>query len=128
MGRRLTASEETALLQQTIREAHEATKALHAAIKEAKELSLTLVGEFERIHATEIKQLSNYFTKESNRHAAGLNADVAHARMMINEQIMAGEAVFDRHTSTVRISWGAGSFDDRVPLPYPEVAPKEKHQ
>jgi F0F1-type ATP synthase membrane subunit b/b' len=120
MGHRLTASEETALLRQVTREAHEATQALRAAIKEAKELSTALVGEFERIHASEIKQLSNFFTGESNRAAAYLNAAVEQARTMIAEQIMAGEAVFDRGTATVSIKWGGMAFDSQVPLPFPE--------
>ncbi|HTM85006.1 MAG TPA: hypothetical protein VL179_08905 [Mycobacterium sp.] len=128
MGHRLTASEETAALKATIREAHEATKTLRAAIKEAKELGATLVTDFERIHATEIRQLSNHFTEESNRHAASLNADIKRAKDMIFNQIMSGELVLDPQTGTVRLRLGGGRFDEHVPPPYPQVAPKEEHQ
>ena len=119
MGKRLTASEETALLQATVREAHEATQALRAAIKDVKELGVTLVGDFERIHATEIKQLSNFFTEESNRASADLNTAIEQARKMITDQIMAGKAVFDADRREVVISFGAGAFDSAVPLPFP---------
>lgn len=119
MGKRLTASEETALLQATVREAHEATQALRVAIKDAKELGLMLVSEFERIHATEIKQLSNFFTKESNRVSADLNTRIEQARKMITDQIMAGKAVFDADRREVVISFGPYAFDSAVPPPYP---------
>lgn len=127
MGKRLTASEETALLQATVREAHEATQALRAAIREAKELGFGLVADFERIHATEIKQLSNFFTEESNRAAADLNAAVEQARTMIANEIMAGEAVFDRDTMTVSIRWGGMAFDSQVPLPFPNEQTWKDH-
>lgn len=119
MGKRLTASEETALLQQTVREAHEATQALLAAIKEAGLLAPRLVADFEATHHREMAQLSNHFTQESNRASADLNAAIEQARKMIADQIMSGKAVFDRHTSTVTISWGEGAFDSGVPLPFP---------
>lgn len=128
MGKRLTASEETALLQETIRAAHEATQGLREAIREAKELGTQLVRDFEHIHATEIKQLSNFFTEESNRHAADLNTAVERARGMINDKIMTGAAVFDPHTMTVAITWGGGKFADDQPPPYPDVAQKEDTQ
>ena len=94
-------------------------------IKEAKELKATLVPDFERIHATEIAQLSNFFTTEANRHATELNADILRARRMIEEQIMAGEAVFDRRSETVVIRWTGPAFDDQQPLPYPHLPAKE---
>lgn len=119
MGRKLTASEETALLQQTVRDAHEATQALNAAIKEAGLLAPRLVADFEATHAREIKQLSNYFTEESNKASADLNAAVEQAMTMIVNQIMAGEAVFDADTRTVAIRFGASRFDSDVPLPFP---------
>lgn len=120
MGRRLTASEETALLQQTIREAHEATQALNDAIRAANLLSPRLVADFEATHQREIKQLSNFFTEESNSASADLNAAIEQARQMIANEIMAGEAVFDRETMTVSIKWGGMAFDSQVPLPFPE--------
>lgn len=119
MGKRLTASEETALLQATIREAHEATQALNAAIKAANLLSPRLVADFEATHHREISELSNYFVQESNRASADLNAAVEQARTMIANEIMAGEAVFDRDTMTVSIKWGGMAFDSQVPLPFP---------
>jgi hypothetical protein len=125
MGRKPVLTDEEQRLRQATREAHEAAQELRAAIKEARSLEPLVVAHFEEVHRREIEQLSNYFTEESNRHAAALNADVERAREMINEQIMSGKAVFDRHTSTVTISWGPGAFDDSAPLPYPHVAQKE---
>lgn len=125
MGRKLTASEETALLQQTIKAAHEATQALNDAIRQATRLAPQLVSDFEDTHRREIELLSNYMTAEANRHAAALNAEVEQARRMINDQIMSGKAVFNRHTSTVTITWGPGSFNDSQPPPYPLVAQRE---
>ncbi|MGH9622525.1 MAG: hypothetical protein ACRD45_22810 [Bryobacteraceae bacterium] len=122
MGRRLTASEETALLRETIREAHEATQALRDAIKDAGLLAPRLVADFEATHHREISQLSNYFTEESNRASADLNTAIEAAREMISNQLMSGKAVFDRHTSTVTISWSGGAFDSNVPLPFPHEA------
>lgn len=119
MGKRLTASEETALLQATVREAHEATQALRAAIRDAKELALRLVSEFERIHATEVKQLSNFFTGESNRSSAELNTAIEQARKMITDQIMAGKAVFNADRREVVLSFGAGRHVVAVPLTFP---------
>lgn len=119
MGKRLTASEETALLAATVREAHEATQELRQAIREAGTLAPRLVADFEATHHREMAQLSNHFTTESNRASADLNAAIVQAREMIVNQIMSGKAVFDRHTSTVTISWGEGAFDSGVPLPFP---------
>ena len=128
MGHKPSASEEAQQLRQATREAHEAAQELRAAIKEARSLEPTVVAHFEEAHRREIEQLSNYLTEESNRHAAALNADIERAREMINEQIMSGKAVFDRHTSTVTITWGQGAFDASTPLPYPRAAQKETHQ
>lgn len=125
MGHRLTPEQEAQQLRQATREAHEAMQGLNAAIREARSLEPLVIAHFEEVHRREIEQLSNYFTEESNRHAAALNADVERAREMINEQIMSGKAVFDRHTMSVTITWGKGSFDDQAPLPYPNTAPKE---
>lgn len=128
MGKPLTASEETALLKDTVRQAHEVLKDLKNAIRQADRLADRLVADFEAIHHREIKQLSNYFVEESNRAAADLNAAVENARLMIKDQIMTGEAVFDRNTATVSISFGSGAFDDQVPPPYPHLAVKETDQ
>lgn len=128
MGRRLTASEETQVLAGVIRAGHELLKDLKAAIRDARALELGLVGQFEAIHHREIKQLSNYFNEESNRASADLNDTVERARVMIRDQLMAGEAVFDRNTASVTIRFGTGAFDDQVPPPYPEVTTKETDQ
>lgn len=127
MGHKLTASEETALLQRVTREAHEATRAARQATREARQLADQLVSDFEAIHAREIQQLSNYFTEESNRHAASLNADVERARAMIFEEIMAGTLVLNPLTGELSLRWGDVRFDERQPLPYPQTPPKE-HQ
>lgn len=119
MGRKPTPSEEVQQLRQATREAHEATQALNAALKEAGLLAPRLVADFEATHRREISQLSNFFTEESNRAAADLNAAVEQARTMIANEIMAGEAVFDRDTMTVSIKWGGMAFDSQVPLPFP---------
>lgn len=128
MVRKPDPTPEITTLRALIREAHEATQGLRQAIRDALALQPGLVTKFEQYHDREIKLLSNFFTEESNRHAAALNADIERARMMINETIMAGEAVFDRETMTVSITWGKGSFDASVPLPYPEVTEQEKTQ
>ena len=125
MGHRIPDGEEQAALRDLITQARQAAKDLRTTIKEAKGLTAALVSDYERTHANEIKQLSNFLTEESNRHAASLNADVERARKMISEQIMSGKAVFDRETSTVTISWGDGAFDANQPLPYPSVPIKE---
>lgn len=128
MGKRLTASEETQLLQATIREAHEATQGLRAAIREAEALAPSLVAKFEQFHTDEIRQLSNYFTEESNRHAASLNADIKHAKEMIFNQIMAGELLLDPERGVVMLRLGDWEFDEHQPTPYPQTAPKETPQ
>lgn len=119
MGHRLTPEQEVQQLRQATREAHEAMQGLADAIREANLLAPRLVADFEATHAREIKQLSNYFTQESNKASADLNAAIEQARTMIVNQIMAGEAVFDADTRTVAIRFGEGSFDSQVPLPFP---------
>lgn len=128
MGRQPTPSEEVQLLRQATREAHEAIKDLRAAIREANDLASTLVARFEQIHTDEIRQLSNHFTQEANRHASDLNADVTHAKEMIFRQIMAGELVLDPNTNVIRLRLGDWRFDDQIPLPYPQHTPKENPQ
>lgn len=124
MGRQPTPSEEVQQLRQATREAHEAAQELKAAIREARALAPGLVREFETIHRHEIEQLSNYFTEESNRQSAQLNSAVEHARNIITNQIMSGEAILDSDHRKITIKFGAGKFDDNAPLPYPHVAPK----
>ena len=125
MGHHPSASEEVQQLRQATREAHEAMQDLLAAIREARALAPSLVDEFQRIHTGEIRQLSNYFTSESNRQAASLNADIRHAREMIFNQIMAGELVLDPVRNVVFLRLGDVAFDDHQPVPYPTIPPKE---
>lgn len=128
MGHTLTPSEEAQQLRQATREAHEAMQGLSDLLRQVKQLHPTLVADFEAVHDREIKLLSNFLNEESNRLAADLNRHVDAAKQMISDQIMAGEAVFDRDTATVRIRFGSTKFDDQTPLPYPEVTPKETKQ
>lgn len=128
MGHKLSASDEAQQLRQATREAHEAMQGLADAIREANLLAPRLVADFEATHAREVKQLSNFFTEESNRAAADLNAAVEQARTMIANEIMAGEAVFDRETMTVSIRWGGMAFDSQVPLPFPNEQTWKDHQ
>jgi len=128
VGHRLTTAEETRLLRDTVREAHETLKDLRAAIREARTLTTEMVSEFERIHAREIEQLSNHMAAESNRHAAQLNVEVARAKDMIFKQIMAGELIIDPLAGAVRLRFGDWKFDDQQPPPYPNTPPKESNQ
>lgn len=120
MGKRLTASEETQLLRDTIREAHEATQELRAVIREAGLLAPRLVADFEAVHHREVAQLSNHFQDEINHQSAELNASVQHARHEILTQLTTAEMILDRANGTVRLLFGGGKFDDQVPLPHPQ--------
>ncbi len=128
MGRKLSPQEEAVVLSDLIRQAHEAMQGLRDVIRTADAITPNLVAQYEASHHREIKQLSNHLFEQSNRVAADLNTQIEQARVMITDQIMAGEAIFDRHTSTVIIKFGPGAFDDQQPLPYPEVTPKERDQ
>ena len=128
MGHRPSAGEEVQLLRQATREAHEAAQELKAAIREARALEPGLIAQFEAVHQREIRQLSNFFTEESNRSSASLNHAVEQARETVTNQIMSGEAVFDRRTGKITIRFGPGKFDDQVPPPYPQVTKKESPQ
>jgi hypothetical protein len=125
VGHRLTASEETALLRATIRQAHEATQELQAAIKEARLLAPRLVADFEALHLREMTQLANHFQSEMNRQAANLNESVDTARAAILQQLTASEMVLDNTSGMVRLLFPTGKFDDRIPLPHPQVTPEE---
>lgn len=128
MGHRLSASEEVQQLRQATREAHEAMQGLRDLLREARDLAANLTADYQAYHDRELKELANALNIEHNQVSRDLNASIETARRMICEQIMAGKAVFDRNTSTVSISWGIGAFDDHVPPPFPDQAPKEKHQ
>lgn len=125
MGKRLTASEETRLLQDTIRLAHEATQALNDAIRQANALTPALVQEFEETHHRELAQLSNHMTAEGNRAAADLNASVDAARAEILRQLTAAELILDKDHDVVRLLFNRGRFDDQVPMPFPNHESKE---
>lgn len=125
MGHHRSASEEAQQLRQATREAHEAAQALHDAIREARELAPRLVADFERVHATEIKQVSNFITRESNRVAAELNTQIDVAKEMIFNRIMAGELVLDLASNVVELRLGDWRFDEHVPPPYPQQPPRK---
>jgi uncharacterized protein (DUF433 family) len=99
---------------------------LRDLLREARQLTLTLTADYQAYHDNELKQLSNALSIEQNQAARDLNEAIENARILITDQIMAGEAVFDAKTSTVIIRFGAGAFDPNILLPYPEVTPKEK--
>lgn len=119
MGHRLTPSEEAQQIRQATREAHEAAQQLKDLLREARLLAATLTTEYQAYHDRELKELANALIAEHNQASADLNTAIEQARIMIVNQIMTGSAVFDRSTSTVTISWGAGKFDDQQPPPYP---------
>lgn len=125
MNRRATLTEEEQRLRQATREAHEAMAGLRDLLRQTRTLAATLTRDYQAYHDQELKSLANALVIEHNQVSADLNDSIEQARIMIRDQIMAGEAVFDRETSTVRISFGPGKFDDNQPLPYPEVTPKE---
>lgn len=128
MGKPLSASEETALLKDTVRQAHEVLKDLRAAIREARALAPELVAGYEATHHREIKQLSNFFQSEMNRQSAELNTAVRAARIEITDQLAMAELVIDRDTKQARLLFSGRKFDDQIPLPYPEVTTKETDQ
>lgn len=124
MGKRLSASEEADLLKQLIREAHEATQALNAAIKAANLLAPRLVDDYQATHEREIKQLANVLQIEMNQQASDLNDAVNHARDAIREHIMASEMIADVDAGTVRLLFPPLKFDDHVPIPHEQTPPK----
>src|SRR6266852_6598293 len=123
MGKRLTTNEETQLLRDTIRQAHEATQAPRAAIKEANALSPALVEKFNDLHKREMHQLSNHINAESNRAAAELNIAVEAARQEVIPQLMLADLVLDPDAGVVRVLFNGGRFDDQQPVPYPNHQP-----
>ena len=125
MGHRLTPEQEAQRLRQATREAHEAMQGLTDLLRQAKELAANLTADYQAFHDRELKELANALAIEHRQVSADLNTSIETARTMISNQIMAGEAVFDAVTSTVRISWGLGRFDDTQPVPYPEAGIKE---
>lgn len=125
MGHRLTPEQEEQRLRQATREAHEAMQGLADLLRQARELAANLTADYQAFHDREMKELANALAVEHRQVSADLNTSIETARTMISNQIMAGEAVFDAVTSTVRISWGLGRFDDTQPNPYPEAGTKE---
>lgn len=121
MGRKPDLSQEEQRLRQATRDAHEAAQHLADVIREARILTATLTASYQDYHDQEIKSLSNALAIEHNQAARDLNQAIENAKIMIKDQIMAGEAVFDATTRTVAIRFGAGAFDDNQPLPYPHL-------
>jgi F0F1-type ATP synthase membrane subunit b/b' len=126
MGKRLTASEETALLADTVRAAHEATQALTAAIKEAHAIGPNLVANFEVIHRREIAQLSNHLTSEANRVSEQLNREVSDAQEHILRALHTAHLDLDPQNGIIVITYPDSTFSSTEPLPYPEYADQEK--
>lgn len=120
MGRTLTPAEETELLRDTIRAAHETIKDLRKAIREAALLSDHLIARFETTANNQIRQLANWIQAEMNRHAASLNTDVAGARQEIVNQLAATYLEYDQDTGRIKLLFPAGAFDENVPLPHPD--------
>lgn len=125
MGRKLTASEETRLLQDTIRQGHELLAGLRTALREAGQLAPDLVDAFERHHQREMQQLSDHLNREGNRMAAELNASVHTARQEIIRQLAFAELIIDPKSDTVKIKFSADRFDDQVPPPRTTINPRE---
>jgi hypothetical protein len=124
MVKRLSASEETELLRQTIREAHEATQALWDAIRAANLLAPTLTADFEAHANAEIMDLANRLQADMNEQSRQLNIAVANAREEIITQLALARPMIDPDTGIVSLIWPPGKFDDQVPLPYPQNPPK----
>jgi hypothetical protein len=121
MGKALSASEETELLRQTIREAHEATQALWDAIRVANQLAPNLTEQFEAHCNTEIRSLSNELQQQMNQQSADLNQAVAAARDAIIKQLALAYPTIDPATGLVSLIWPGDRFDDQIPLPYPQT-------
>lgn len=128
MGKRPTPGEETQLLRDATREAHEAMQGLKAAVREARQLTQTLIAEFERTHEREMHQLENHLTAESNRAAKNLNQEIRTARDFIWNQIMRGQLIFDPDKTTLSLQLGNYEFQTDQPFPYPDLPAKETPQ
>lgn len=128
MGRRIPDGQEPQVLRELISEARTAARELRDAIRDANHLAATLTSDYQAYHDQEIRELSNAITQEYNQVARDLNQAIERARIMINNQIMSGVAVFDVTTETVSIHWGAGMFDDHQKNPYPRTSRKGNTQ
>lgn len=110
MGRTRSTNEETRILQDTVRAAHEATKDLNAAIKVALALAPTLISEFEAVHQRETKLLVAFLEKQADDLASTLNIDVTNAREEILRQLSISEMVVDKETGALRIRFNGTRF------------------
>lgn len=126
MGKRLTANEETQLLQDTIRAGHELLQALKAATAEARSLAPGLTAQFEAHADTEIKSLANHLTQNANEAAESLNREVDRCRQEIIDQLTISELVYDKSGDSLRIQFKGTRFDDSQPLPYPGITPRRE--
>jgi F0F1-type ATP synthase membrane subunit b/b' len=127
MGRRPTPAEEAAAVKAAVREAHEAIQELRDLLKQARQLTPSLMQRFEYQANKEIKEMSNWVTSESNRHAADLNASVGQARSMIMEAITHANLTLNPETGLFTLKFPAIEFDDQVPPPYPAKPRKERN-
>lgn len=125
MGRKLTTSEETRLLQDIIRQAHEATKALNAAIKQANALHPTLTAQLEAHVNQEMKSLSDHVKTEQAKAVRYLNESVTYARDQITRQMIASELQLDLDAGVARLIFPHPLFDDQVSTPTHPDNPRE---
>jgi len=125
MGHKLTASQETALLQATVRAAHEAISALNDLMAQAQKVLNGYLRGFDKIHQTQVQQLSNYFQTEMNRQSAELNVSVDNARKLILEHFAQVQPEYDAKDGVIRLYWPNLQFDEHVPPPYPHATPEE---
>lgn len=128
MGRRPDLPAEEHRLRQATREAHEAIQGLNDAIKEARNLTAGLVSQYELLHETEMRQLSNHLQEQHNEAAIQLNDAVIAARAHILRLLTIAEMKADVDNGTIRISWPDGKFDENVPPPYPHLKAKDTSQ
>jgi hypothetical protein len=126
MGRTLTPQQEISQLRDLIREAHEVLKDLRGALREARAAASDMVTRFDLIATREIQQLGNHLQQCNNQAAADLNAEVQAARVELTRQLAMSHLERDNSTDTWRVIFQAGRFDDQIPLPHPQLLPKEQ--
>lgn len=115
------------MLTAATRAAHEAAQEIKDLIREAITLRATLITEFERIHRTEIKELSNHLTSEANRQASQLNTEVRAARQAILEHLSTLKPHLDTENGLIVLEMPDALFNDQQPMPYPPRTTKEHH-
>lgn len=123
MGHDPDPAAEAAQLRGLIRDAHAALKDLRAAMREARQLGPALVAEFQALATAEIQDVANHMQEQSNLRARELNAAVDAARVEIANRLFDARIVHDPVADNFKIVIPGASFDDHVPMPYPERMP-----